>query len=311
MDDPFERLIGQSPAMAEIRRLGRLAARSRATVLLLGESGTGKELLARAIHQASPRQAGPFVAVNCAAVPDALLEAEFFGYADGAFTGARRGGKPGKFAQADGGTLFLDEVGELAPALQAKLLRAVQEREVEPVGATGPVAVDCRVIAATGRDLQAMVARGEFRLDLFYRLNVLAFRLPPLRERPGDIPALAAHLLVKLSCPDPPPRLAAAAVERLKAYDFPGNVRELENLLERALVLAPGPVIGPEQFPVAGAPPEAAQWRQRRQEVERAALQEALAQAGGNKTRAARLLGLSRSQFYEKLNRLAGGTTTC
>ena len=305
MDDPFDTLIGESPAMVELRRLGRLAARSRATVLLTGETGTGKELMARAIHRGSDRAGGPFVAINCAAVPEGLLEAEFFGYADGAFTGARRGGKPGRFEQAGGGTLFLDEVGELAPALQAKLLRVIQEREVEPVGAIRPVPVDVRVIAASNRDLEEMVARKEFRPDLYYRLNVLELRLPPLRERLEDLPRLAEHLIRRLSRPAAAPRLAPAALERLRAYHWPGNVRELENLLERALVLAPGPVIGPEQFPApaAGRP---SPWQQKRQEAERTALLGALAQAGGNKAAAARLLGLSRSQFYEKYHRLAG-----
>jgi len=307
MDDPFGLLIGDSAAMAEVRRLGRLAAGARATVLLLGESGTGKELMARAIHRASARSAGPFVAVNCAAVPEGLLEAEFFGYVDGAFTGARRGGKPGKFEQADGGTLFLDEVGELAPVLQAKLLRAVQEREVEPVGAIRPTPVDCRVIAASNRDLQAMVGRGEFRLDLYYRLNVLTLCLPPLRERGEDLPGLAAHLLRKLSAgAGRPPVLSAAALERIRAHDWPGNVRELENLLERALVLAPGPVLGPELFPTTGRADQGTVWRRSRQEAERTALLGALAQVGGNKAAAARLLGLSRSQFYEKLGRITG-----
>jgi transcriptional regulator with PAS, ATPase and Fis domain len=306
MADPFARLIGESRAMAEVRRLGRLAARSLATVLLLGESGTGKELMARAIHEASDRRDGPFVAVNCAAVPDGLLEAEFFGYAEGAFTGARRGGKPGRFEQAHGGTLFLDEVGELALPLQAKLLRAVQEREVEPVGATRPVRVDVRVIAASNRDLGEMVGRREFRLDLYYRLNVLAVRMPALRERMEDVPGLVAHLLDRLGGPGAPSGFEPAMLERLATYPWPGNVRELENWLERALVLGE---VGPPG--VGPAPPRAEAvefgWRRSRQEAERAALAGALARAGGNKAAAARLLGLSRSQFYEKLNRLGAG----
>jgi transcriptional regulator with PAS, ATPase and Fis domain len=288
--------------MQEIRRLGRLAARSRATVLLLGESGTGKELLARAIHRASDRRDGPFVAVNCAAVPEGLLEAEFFGYAEGAFTGARRGGKPGKFVRAEGGTLFLDEVGELAPVLQAKLLRALQEREVEPVGATQPVLIDVRVVAASNRDLAAMVATGGFRLDLYYRLNVLTLHLPPLRERPSDIPQLALALLARLS-EGAPPALSPLLLERLMAYEWPGNVRELENTLERALVLAQGAELAGEHFSLPPATSDST-WRQRRRAAEREALLGALARAGGNKTAAARLLGLSRSRFYEKLGEL-------
>lgn len=293
--------------MAEVRRLGRLAARSRATVLLLGESGTGKELMARAIHAASDVADGPFVAVNCAAVPDGLLEAEFFGYADGAFTGARRGGKPGRFEQAHGGTLFLDEVGELALPLQAKLLRAVQEREVEPVGATRPVRVDVRVVAASNRDLGEMVGRREFRLDLYYRLNVLAVRMPALRERIEDLPGLVADLLERLGGGSL--QFGPEVLERLAGYPWPGNVRELENWLERALVLGevgpPGAGPGPGT-PVRGEAVEVS-WRRSRQEAERAALAGAMARARGNKAAAARLLGLSRSQFYEKLNRLGAG----
>ncbi|MDF2628165.1 MAG: norR 27 [Symbiobacteriaceae bacterium] len=307
MTDPFARLIGNSSAMVELRRLGRLAAGSSATVLLLGESGTGKELMARAIHAASGRCGGPFVAVNCAAVPDGLLEAEFFGYAEGAFTGARRGGKPGRFEQAHGGTLFLDEVGELAQPLQAKLLRAVQEREVEPVGATRPVRVDVRVIAASNRDLGEMVERREFRLDLYYRLNVVALRMPALRERPEDLPGLAEHLLGRLGKAGAVPCLSPEALALLVAYSWPGNVREMENWLERALVLGQGPVLGPELFPEAGVKTGEGSWRRSRSEAERAALVGALARAGGNKAAAARLLGLSRSQFYEKLNRLGAG----
>jgi len=301
----FDRLAGQSAPMVEVRRLGTLAARSGATVLLLGESGTGKELLARAIHEASSRQSGPFVAVNCAAVPDGLLEAEFFGYEEGAFTGARRGGKPGRFELAQGGTLFLDEVGELAPLLQAKLLRVLQEREVERVGSTRTRRLDVRVIAASNRNLQEMVTAATFRADLFYRLNVLTLTLPPLRERPEDIPCLASRLLAKMA-PVSPPRLSAEVLERLQRYAWPGNVRELENALERALALDPGPVIGPEHLPphLVHPSPAGGPWRRCRRDAERHALMGALEQAGGNKAAAARLLGISRSRLYEKLSEL-------
>jgi transcriptional regulator with PAS, ATPase and Fis domain len=298
--------------MAELRRQGALAARTRATVLLLGESGTGKELMARAIHGASERRGGPFVAVNCAAVPEGLLEAEFFGYADGAFTGARRGGKPGKFELAAGGTLFLDEIGDLALPLQAKLLRVLQEREVERVGATSPVRVDVRLVTASNRDLQAMVAEGRFRADLYFRLNVLSLVMPSLRERLSDLPALVAHLLRRLREAGPSPDVLPEAMALLERYPWPGNVRELENVLVRALALGGGGPIGPELLPPglasrgrAGAPGPGPAWRQHKREAERHALLGALAQTGGNKAAAARLLGLSRSQLYEKLGALA------
>jgi transcriptional regulator with PAS, ATPase and Fis domain len=315
--DPFRALAGESAAVAELRRQGALVARSAATVLLLGETGTGKEVMARAIHQASGRRAGPFVAVNCAAVPDGLLEAEFFGYADGAFTGARRGGKPGKFELAAGGTLFLDEIGDLALPLQAKLLRVLQEREVERVGGSRPIRVDVRVIAASNRDLQELVAAGAFRADLYFRLNVVSLVLPPLREHLEDLPVLVKHIGRRLRG-EAMPAVAPRALALLQRYTWPGNVRELENVLERAVTLGDGGPIGPELLPpalvgeaLAGAGPAGAgpgpvsiaggAWRRRKRETERDALLGALAQTQGNKAAAARLLGLSRSQFYEKL----------
>ena len=231
--------IGASPAALEVKRLARRVAATGASVLLLGETGTGKELLAQGIHAASPRAAKPFVGVNIAAVPDSLLEAEFFGVVAGAFTGAERKGRDGKFKLADGGTLFLDEIGDMPPALQAKLLRALQEQEVEPLGSNQVIRVDVRVIAATSRDLGAMVAEGRFRADLYYRLKVLPIRLPALRERLGDIEALAEALLEDIARRSGLPQkgLSAEAIDRLAEHDWPGNIRELRNVLEQAALM--------------------------------------------------------------------------
>ena len=231
--------IGASPAALEVKRCARRVAGTESTVLLLGETGTGKELLAHAIHAASSRAARHFVGLNIAAVPDALLEAEFFGVAGGAYTGADRKGRDGKFKLADGGTLFLDEIGDMPLALQAKLLRALQEQEVEPLGSNQVIKVDVRVIAATSRDLQAMVAEGRFRADLYYRLNVLPIRLPALRERLTDIEALAEALLDDIARRSglAAKSLSADALDRLAVHDWPGNIRELRNVLEQAALM--------------------------------------------------------------------------
>jgi len=231
--------IGASPAALEVKRQARRVAGTESTVLLLGETGTGKELLAHAIHAASARAAKPFVGINIAAVPDTLLEAEFFGVAPGAYTGAERKGRDGKFKLADGGTLFLDEIGDMPLALQAKLLRVLQERELEPLGSNQVLSVDVRVIAATSRDLGAMVADGRFRADLFYRLNVLPIRLPALRERLPDMEPLADALLDDIARRSGLPHkgLSAAAMDRLVAHPWPGNIRELRNVLEQAVLM--------------------------------------------------------------------------
>jgi transcriptional regulator with PAS, ATPase and Fis domain len=297
-------------------------------VLLLGETGTGKELLAHAIHAASARAARSFVGVNIAAVPDTLLEAEFFGVAAGAYTGADRKGRDGKFKLADGGTLFLDEIGDMPLALQAKLLRVLQEQEVEPLGSNQVQRIDVRIIAATSRDLPAMVAAGSFRADLYYRLNVLPIRLPALRERMGDLEALVEALADDISRRSGLPHkgLTAEALELLARHDWPGNIRELRNVLEQAslmtddlqltvahfkgklpaamfraepLVRAPDSVVE-EIEPSAGAAafvplPQAIA------ELEAKAIRDALAATGGNKLAASRLLGISRATLYEKL----------
>ena len=256
----FSDLTFESKLMADVIRLARAASRVDATVLLQGESGTGKEIFARAIHGESSRAPGPFVPINCAALPETLLESELFGYEEGSFTGAKRGGKQGIFEFAQGGTVFLDEVGELPAHLQAKLLRALQEGRVRRVGGREEIPVDVRLIAATNRNLRAMVAERQFRDDLYYRLNVIPIVIPPLRERREDIAVLVAHLMEKWAARfhRPVPAIADEALRRLREYPWPGNVRELENVVERALALAPEPLIGPEHLLLESAPATAA-----------------------------------------------------
>ena len=241
----LRKLVGRTPVMQQVRSLVEKVARSMAPVLVQGESGTGKELVARAIHDVSPRGAQAFIAVNCSAIPEALLEAEFFGYRKGAFTGATED-REGFFQAAHGGTLFLDEIGDLPLAMQSKLLRAIQERSVRPVGATGETPVNVRIVSATHKDLAAEVQAGRFRQDLYYRLNVIQICVPPLRERIADLPELCEAVLARLAADagvSPPPTLSAAALALLARYPFPGNVRELENLLHRAVALSGGDVI--------------------------------------------------------------------
>ena len=235
------RLLGDSPAMETLRAPIAKVARSQAPVYILGESGVGKELVARTIHEQGARAAGPFVPVNCGAIPAELMESEFFGHRKGSFTGAHAD-KPGLFQAASGGTLFLDEVAELPLAMQVKLLRAIQEKSVRAVGAAGEVPVDVRILSATHKDLAELVAEGRFRHDLYYRINVIELRVPPLRERTADLPQLAASILARLAASQDrhPPTLGESALAALARYPFPGNVRELENVLERALALAEG-----------------------------------------------------------------------
>jgi two-component system response regulator AtoC len=306
-------LVGVSEPMQEVLRQVRKVAPQKTTVLLQGESGTGKELVARALHEHSPRAAFPFVAVNCGAIPAELIESELFGHVRGAFTDASRT-KKGLAEEADGGTLFLDEIGELPLPLQVKLLRFLQDEEVRPLGDVRARKVDVRVVAATARDLRRAAAAGQFREDLLYRLDVIAIRLPPLRERGEDVALLAAHFLARYARlrPElPPPRLSDEAREALAAHRWPGNVRELEHALERAVVLAEGPVIREEDLPDAvrapARPPAAAADFDGTLSVKRAtrALEErliraALERTGGNRTRAAELLELSyRALLYK------------
>jgi two-component system response regulator PilR (NtrC family) len=324
------RLVGDSPAMQQVRALVDKVARSMAPVLISGESGTGKELVARAIHALGARAAQPFVAVNCGAIPEALLEAEFFGYRKGAFTGAAED-REGFFQAAHGGSLLLDEIGELPLAMQSKLLRAIQERAVRPVGATAEVPVHVRLLSATHKDLGAEVRAGRFRQDLYYRLNVIQIRVPPLRERLSDLPAICATLLARLADEAqvaPAPTLSAAALQRLADYDYPGNVRELENLLHRAVALAGGDLIDefdlglptggagaaaddaaatPQVAAAEAAPAPAAlpaDLVAHLDAVEREILQRALVQYRYNRTAAGARLGLTLRQMRYRMARL-------
>jgi two-component system response regulator PilR (NtrC family) len=250
------RLVGNSPAMNHVRMLVDKVSRSMAPVMVTGESGTGKELVARAIHQASARAAGPFVPVNCGAIPESLLEAEFFGYRKGAFTGATDD-RPGFFQAAQGGTLFLDEIGDLPLLMQSKLLRAIQERSVRPLGATAEVPCNARIVSATHRDLPLEVQAGRFRQDLFFRLNVIHIPVPPLRDRLTDLAPICEDILERIcgeSGVHPPPRVSEEALTHLRSHDFPGNVRELENMLHRALALSSADAIGLEELGVQPAP---------------------------------------------------------
>jgi DNA-binding NtrC family response regulator len=304
------RPTGKSRKFIDVLKLVETVAPTDSTVLMSGESGTGKEVLARYIHELSSRSDGPFVSINCGALPETLLESELFGHVRGSFTGAVRD-KQGMFVAAKGGTFFLDEVGEMSPATQVKLLRVLQEREVIPVGATEPVPVDVRIVAATNRDLDEEIRRGGFRSDLFYRLNVITIHLPPLRERPEDVTLLSAYFLEKLgNSRGHTYRLAPETQEALQSYDWPGNVRELENALERAAVMSPGDEITPSALPAriteraplplvtASLPPNPTM-----EIVERAYIHWVLHSEGGNKTRAAEVLGIDPSTLYRKLLR--------
>jgi transcriptional regulator with PAS, ATPase and Fis domain len=302
--------IGSTPAALEVKRQARRAAQADGNVLLIGETGTGKELLAHAIHAASARAARPFVALNIAAVPETLMEAEFFGVAPGAYTGAERKARDGKFKLADGGTLFLDEIGDMPASLQGKLLRALQEQEIEPLGSNRVVKVDVRIIAATSRDLKALVAEGRFREDLYYRLNVLPIRVPALRERIGDLEALADALLESIAArSDMPQReLAPSALAALTAHRWPGNVRELRNVLEQAAMLTDRARLEAEDLASALDGPISRTHSSLPQQIaalERKSIEAALAATGGNKVSAAKLLGISRATLYEKLKELS------
>ncbi|MDY0004724.1 MAG: sigma-54 dependent transcriptional regulator [Polyangia bacterium] len=307
-------IIGSSIALRRTLEIIAQAAPSAATVLILGESGTGKELLARAIHQGSPRAGGPFVAVNCSALPESIIEAELFGYEKGSFTGAVSS-REGRFMAADGGTLFLDEIGELPPHIQVKLLRVLQEGEVERLGGRS-VKVDIRVVAATNRQIQEEVRSGRFREDLYYRLNVIAVKIPPLRERLDDVPLLAEHFLRKYSEKNSKTLagFSRAALDLLCGYHWPGNVRELENAVERAVVLTRGEVIDVADLPpdIHGRP--GVNGRSitipigtALEEIERRVIQETLRHTDGDKRLAAQLLGIATRTIYRKLEADRGG----
>jgi two-component system, NtrC family, response regulator AtoC len=310
----FHQLVSRSAAMQRVFELARVAAKSASTILVLGESGTGKEVLAQAIHAESPRAAAPFVAVSCAALTETLLESELFGHEKGAFTGAVARRK-GKFEAADGGTLFLDEIGDVSPKLQVDLLRVLEERRVQRVGGNDPVDVDVRVVAATNRDLAKAVAAGQFREELYYRLNVIPVTLPPLRDRKEDIPLLVQHFLGRFSTElgRPIEGVSPEAMAALVAHAWPGNVRELRNVLERGAVVAKKPVIQVGDLglpqPEAGAAPAQNGGAVSRgeppslEEIERRHVAEVLAFTNGNVTQAARVLGIDRMTLYNKMKR--------
>ena len=329
-DAGLGRLTGHSPAMQTLRAIVAKVARSQAPISISGESGVGKELVARTIHAEGGRAGGPFVPVNCGAIPAELMESEFFGHKKGSFTGAHAD-KAGLFQAADGGTLFLDEIAELPLPMQVKLLRAIQEKSIRPVGASTEVSVDVRILSATHKDLAALVNDGRFRHDLYYRINVIELRVPPLRERDDDLPILADAILARLARGQgrPAPQLGADALSALHAYPFPGNVRELENILERALALVDGDVIqaadlrlpaappiptarGSAPAPAAGADPRtldprdtaASRLPEYMEQLEREAIQQALVESRYNKTKAASALGITFRALRYKLKKL-------
>jgi DNA-binding NtrC family response regulator len=319
-DRPQITLIGESTALRQTIELIEQVAPTEATVLLLGESGTGKEVAARLVHGFSGRAGGPFVPVNCGAIPEGLVESELFGHTRGAFTGATDA-RTGRFLEATGGTLFLDEVGELPPAMQVKLLRVLQERIVWPVGDSRGRPVDARIVAATNQDLEARVRDGAFRADLYYRLNVIPIVMPPLRERKDDVAPLATHLLASSNARNRRSvAISEATLECLRAHDWPGNVRELENLIERLVVLDRRGRIEPNDLPSSLRPPGSLEREHgfaqlaagglslpdQVKRFEMALVEAALRDAGGNKTRAAELLGISRTTLLEKLKRPGG-----
>jgi DNA-binding NtrC family response regulator len=306
--------VGDSPAMREVLALVRRTAATTATALVRGETGTGKELVARALHEGSPRKGGPFIKVHCGAFPDTLIESEFFGHEKGAFTGAVAR-KPGRVQLAHKGTLFLDEIGDITPAMQTKLLRVLQEREFERVGGTETIKVDVRFVVATHRDLESMILAGQFREDLFYRLNVVPIHVPPLRERAGDIERIARHLCAVFGRANGRPRIAFAdaSLALLAAQPWPGNVRQLSNLVERLVVLADADVVGPAEVerelgrrplgsPLSARPVADASLQARLRETEKEAIVHALARTGDNRTQAARLLQVSLRTLYNKLS---------
>jgi len=317
------RLVGQSPGIKQIYAVVEKVAHTPSTVLITGESGTGKELIARALHENSSRHGGPFIKINCAAIPKTLMESELFGYEKGAFTGAV-GAKPGRFELAHGGTLFLDEIGEIPVEMQVKLLRVLQESEFERVGGIKTIKVDVRLVTATNRDLLQDIAAGSFREDLYYRLNVVPIHIPPLRERREDIPLLLDHFLSKFNdrLKKQIGSVSADAIGRMVSYHWPGNIRELENMMERTMLFCEGPEIQVSDLPpeigslpagtVPGAPGAASlkeAVRAETERVERELIQKALDETGGNVTQAARKLKISRKSLQTKMKELGLRTT--
>lgn len=310
----FDSIITRNPKMEYLKKVGRRAAETNSTVLITGESGTGKELFAHAIHRASYRRGEPFIAINCAAIPRDLLESELFGYDRGAFTGARREGKPGKFEQALGGTIFLDEIGDMPMEMQAKILRVLESKEFERIGSNKKIAFDARVIAATNENIEEAIKKGRFREDLYYRLNVISIEIPPLRERKEDIEPLAKNILdfllqeMKLGGKE----VSKETMKILKKYNWPGNVRELRNVLERAVNLATGKLILPEHLPerilsgnahIGGDVEDIPLLEDVVAEAEIEAIKKALILANGNKSLAAEKLGIHRTALYKKIDK--------
>ena len=313
-------IIGQSDAIQAIKKSARQAARTNASVLITGESGTGKEVIAYYIHLCSQKAKGPFIRVNCASIPSELFESELFGYEEGAFTGARSKGKPGKFELAQGGTIFLDEIAELPLPMQAKLLRVIQERTVDRLGGTKPIALDFRIIAATNRNLLDMVRNETFRMDLYFRIDVFQIQAPSLRQIREDIPLISMHLmsLLKGEVGWGPAGVSPEAMDALKRYPWPGNVRELRNVLERAMIVAKNQTVQVDDLPAmirnygreeTSTLPirRSGTLRQILKETEQQAIAEALDRTRGDKTKAAKMLGIHRSSLYEKMNRKSPG----
>lgn len=310
----FDSIITKNPKMEYLKKVGRRAAETNSTVLITGESGTGKELFAHAIHRASYRRNEPFIAINCAAIPKELLESELFGYEGGAFTGAKKEGKPGKFEQAIGGTIFLDEIGDMPLEMQAKILRVLESKEFERIGGSKKIAFDVRVIAATNENLEEAIKKGKFREDLYYRLNVISIDIPPLRERKEDIELLANHILHVLinEMELGEKEIARETMKILKKYDWPGNVRELRNVLERAVNLSTGKLILPEHLPervlhgsshISGSLDDIAPLKDVVENAEKEAIQRALILTNGNKSLAAKKLGIHRTALYKKIDK--------
>jgi PAS domain S-box-containing protein len=318
LPEPFQHIVGNDPVFVRCLNLAALAAKADCTILLRGETGVGKGLIAEAIHRSSRRAHGPFVSLNCAAIPETLLESELFGYEAGAFTGASPRGKPGKFEEAHGGTLFLDEVGDLSLNMQAKLLRAIETKTIERVGGVRPKTIDTRVIAATNKNLEILVQEQQFRPDLYYRLNVIPIFIPSLRERPADIPPLAAHFLSRFCRAYGKQVVFSPPVfEAFEKHTWPGNVRELINVIEHAVVMCQGAVILPEHLPeylrlYCGSRPQpthpqgsspVSDLRGLKERLEKEAICAALAEARNNRSEAIRRLGISRRTFYKKLRK--------